>query len=151
MEYWFDYYKLQYDRIEQHENQRLLVTNFILAISTAIFLLGSKIENISVAHSLILSVIIILLNYLAIEFINKSRYWIKFHQKRARTILEHNDKEMLNIINTVEKIDSNQDIKRRPQLQKNIHYLLMILAVAYPFVLSDFGKILLEYINNFMI
>ena len=135
MEHWFDYYKLQYDRVAQHENQRLLVTNFIVAISTAIFLLGTKIDGMNNLYYItILSIIVIALNTLAIQFINKSRYWVKFHQFRAKIILHHNDEKMLKVINQIKKRDSNKDKRRRPQLLKGIHYILIILALAYPFI-----------------
>lgn len=61
--------------------------------------------------------------------ITKSRYWIKFHQRRAKVLLESNSKELFETIYSVDKVDSDDDVFRRANLQKNLHIAIILITL----------------------
>jgi hypothetical protein len=61
---------------------------------------------------------------------NRSREFIKMHQKRAKVALTRYAPELAKIsLEEVEKRDSNQDVLRRPLLQVYIHLVLVVMAL----------------------
>lgn len=79
------YHQLQYDRIDKLESKRETFSNLVLTLSAGIYLLGlGSIEELNPITGKYLSIIVILVNIAAIIFANKSRYWIKLHQERAK-------------------------------------------------------------------
>jgi len=131
--HWIDCYKLQYERISQHESQRLIFSNMVLVTSCAIFAFGSRFDNeLSIISSLYLATLVGAINWVAIIHTSKSRFWIKFHQKRAKVLLEKYDSGLLLTLNQVNKPDSNNDSRRRPELLKMLHMILIILSFVFP-------------------
>ena len=129
---WRDIYKLQYQRIAQHENERMRFSNVVIVVTSAVLAYSSKLDatlpqNCSLA--LVVGLLLIAINFTAIQFISKSRYWIKFHQRRAKNLLESNAKEIFESIYSVEKIDSDDDVFRRANLQKNLHIVIILITI----------------------
>ncbi|GEK54517.1 hypothetical protein [Pseudoalteromonas espejiana] len=128
---WVDIYKLQYERIAQHENQRLIFSNIVVVISTAILALFIKsTEELSIISNIWLAMILVFLNAVASIYIKKSRSWIKFHQNRARKILKASNPEIMKIYEDENKPDSDQDKERRPNLQIIMHLVIVFLGLA---------------------
>lgn len=140
-ENWLVCYKLQYERIAQHESQRLIFSNMVLVVSCAIFSFGSRFDNeLSIFSSCYLAILVSAINWVAIKHTSKSRFWVKFHQKRAKELLEKFDGELLLTLNKVKKPDSNKDPRRRPELLKMLHETLIILSIIFPVVVY-FGHV----------
>lgn len=134
MNNWFDYYKIQYDRIKQHEDQRMQFSNIVIITSSAIFTFGARLGCDQVLLSILLYVLVFSINWAALKFIDKARCWVKFHQKRARVIMEKHAEEFQLLIDSVGKPDSDLDSERRPEIHKILHKALMGLAIAFPLI-----------------
>lgn len=129
---WKEIYKLQYERIAQHENQRLAFSSLVVAITTGALAWVAAEKALPNAFQMaVLIVLLILINYMAILFVDKSRFWIKHHQNRAKNILALGPPALVAAIGSVDKIDSNDDKKRRPNLQRNLHKYLIVCTVMY--------------------
>lgn len=125
-------YKLQYERIAQHENQRLTFSNFVVAITAAVLTFSSEIElQVKPLPFLLTALLLILINFIAIQFIEKSRFWIKHHQARAHEIIKDHLPEIGKTIAKIDKQNSDEDSFRRPNLQKNLHITIIIITAAY--------------------
>ena len=127
---WAEIYKLQYERIAQHENQRLAFSSLVVAITTgALAFISAETKPISnPIQFFLLTSLLVLINVTAVQFISKSRSWVKHHQTRARAILIKFSPETYQVIETIKKTNSDQDQFRRPNLQRNIH--LIIIAIT---------------------
>jgi hypothetical protein len=105
---------------------------------TILFAVENKLTPVIVCF---LCFLMILINYIAINFVLKSRYWVKVHQNRARYILNKYNPELaksiyndegvrqqpdLGIPNPPLKMDSNKDPFRRPNLQVWLHIFLIL-------------------------
>ena len=130
---WTDVYKLQYERIAQHENQRLAFSSLVIAITTGVLaFISSESKPISSPFQFLLLISLLLtINITAIVFISKSRYWIKFHQERAKELLTKFSPEISDIIKSIEKTNSDKDKFRRPTLQKHIHLIIIAITLFY--------------------
>lgn len=143
---WKEIYKLQYERIAQHENQRLAFSSLVVAITTGALAWVAAEKTIPNAFQmLVLVVLLILINYMAILFVDKSRFWIKHHQKRAKNLLALGPPAVIAAIGSVDKIESNDDKKRRPNLQRNLHKYLIVCTVVY--ALSYIWRVLLVFLR----
>lgn len=148
---WLEVYKLQYERIAQHENQRLTFSSLVIAISTATLAFASS--NLSsslnlIQFSLLLS-LLIAINIFAIQFVSKSRYWVKFHQERAKKLLAGATEDIKVAIEGVEKKNSDKDVFRRPNLQKNLHLCTIVVIVLFALSYSwSFIKPLVCCVSN---
>ena len=127
-----DIYKLQYERIAQHENQRLTFSNIVVATTSAslAFSTGTKLQA-DLIPCLLMAILLILINLIAIQFIAKSRFWIKHHQARAHAILNEYIPEVGRTISSIEKLNSDNDSFRRPNLQRNLHIAIIVITSAY--------------------
>lgn len=125
-------YKLQYERIAQHENQRLAFSNLVIAITAAAlaFATETKLQS-DLVPFLLLTILLVIINVTAIQFITKSRFWIKHHQARAHAILHEHLPEAKKTISSVEKINSDNDVSKRPNLQRNLHISIIVITIAY--------------------
>ena len=125
-------YKLQYERIAQHENQRLTFSNLVVVITVAVltFSAETKLQAEPLPFFLI-AILLVLINFIAIQFIGKSRFWIKHHQARAHAILSEHLPDISGIIKSIEKPNSDADSSRRPNLQRNLHLTIIIITTAY--------------------
>lgn len=138
---WRDYHRLQYDRIAQHENQRLTFTNVVLVVSSAVFLFGTRIPEVTSLQLTVLSILVVLINFAAIMFIDESRYWVKYHQNRAKFARkrfgsdlpsdepESGEKAYDFVPKPQNKKYSDSNPFRRTELQKIIHLALIAIAV----------------------
>jgi amino acid transporter len=134
---WRIYYKLQYDRIAHHEQQRLTFSNIIVAITAFLVTFGFPFNNNTFLYVNIVmtSAFAIIINIGAIIFIDKSRHWIKFHQERARKIGEIAFSDISEEMSNVSKIDSDFDLWNRTEIQKLTHKVIIILLIVYPIIL----------------
>lgn len=136
--HWEAYHKLQYERIAQHENQRMQFSGMVAGGSVAVFaFLASGTHHI--LGTAVVCAAVVLINIAAAFFVDKSRAWVRFHQKRARRILEHHNKDLLDLIDSDcenRKPDSDRDRDRRTELQKRLHFALVAMAAALPVVLG---------------
>jgi UDP-N-acetylmuramyl pentapeptide phosphotransferase/UDP-N-acetylglucosamine-1-phosphate transferase len=129
---WKEIYKLQYERIAQHENQRLAFSSLVVAMTTgALAWVAAEKALPDAFQILVLVVLLVLINYMAILFVDKSRFWIKHHQHRAKNLLALGPQAVIDAIASVDKIESNEDKKRRPNLQRNLHKVLIACIVVY--------------------
>jgi len=129
---WKEIYKLQFERIAQHENQRLAFSSLVVAITTGALAWAASEKSVPSAYqTIVLMALLILINYMAILFVDKSRFWIKHHQERAKKLLALGSPDVIAAIASVDKIDSNNDKSRRPNLQRNLHILLIACTVLY--------------------
>jgi len=129
---WKDIYLLQYERIAQHENQRLAFSSLVIAVTTGAlaWVTADKVVS-NTFQMLVLVVLLVLINYMAMLFVDKSRFWIKHHQARARKLLALGPPELIAAINSVDKVNSDDDKNRRPNLQRNLHKFLIVCTVVY--------------------
>jgi len=125
-------YKLQYERIAQHENQRLAFSNLVIAITTTAlaFATETSLQSNPVSFFLLIALLVII-NITAIQFIAKSRFWIKHHQARAHAILNEHLPEANKTISKIEKINSDNDLYKRPNLHKNLHITIIVITILY--------------------
>lgn len=132
-----EYYKLQYERIAQHEGRRMQFSNLSIVTSSAIITIGIRLDcGEAFGISILVSILLVAINVSAILFIGKSREWVKFHQRRAGKILEEYNPDLLHkVIRSVEKPDSSKDPFSLVNIQKYLHMSLLALAVLYPIVI----------------
>jgi hypothetical protein len=125
------YYEMQYKRMGELENQRLTMSNLIITVSVLSFGLAFEdTSKINIVNGLALPSAVILINLIAVAHGNRSREFIKMHQKRAKVALTRYAPELAKIsLEEVEKRDSNQDALRRPLLQVYIHLVLVVMAL----------------------
>ena len=132
-----EYYKLQYDRIAQHEGRRMQFSNIATVTSSAIITIGIRLDcDEAFGVSILIAILLIAINISAILFIDKSREWVKFHQKRARKVLEEYDSNLLHqVVESIDKPDSSKDPLSLINIQKYLHMSLLGLALLYPVVI----------------
>ena len=76
-----DYYKLQWERIVHHEDQRIRFSSMIAAASVAgIGIIVKFTSETNLGNLIVACVVLSAANILAIIFCRKSRRWIKYHQ-----------------------------------------------------------------------
>ncbi|UYU33359.1 hypothetical protein [Siccibacter colletis] len=161
--HYIDLLKLQYERIAQHENQRLMFSSLVLTITLAVVaVIFSKDNEITAGLFVSLCFLLIVINVFACLFVRKSRYWIKFHQKRARIILsEYNPELKAAVYNdgkksgetccknghgqqSPEKPNSDLDIFKRPGLQLYLHAVLIIFLIGIMLTKFNFNCLLID-------
>lgn len=131
-----EYYKLQYDRISQHENRRMQFSNIAIVISSGIITIGIKLNcDQAFAISILIAILLIAINVSAIQFIDKSKEWINFHQERATKIMETYALELYEIIKSIDKPDSIKDNNSLINIQKHLHQSIILLALIYPLII----------------
>lgn len=131
---WKEYYKLQYERIQQHESQRVQFSGLVVAGSiTALVLLLRINDSVSSDGLAYAAVSISIVNIICIFFVLKSRFWVKFHQKRAHLILKEYQPELTALIieKGPKKPNSDVDLFSRVNLQIYLHLFL----AAFPVIL----------------
>ena len=125
------YYQHQYDRMKELEQQRLIMTNVIVTISVLSFSLAfNDISKLNLVSAVGLPIVVIIANMIAIRWNQRTRAFIKMHQKRAHAALDAIAPEVEALDKTIPKpFDGDKDIFRRPALQNYLHVLLMIVSV----------------------
>lgn len=134
------YYLLQYERIAQHEGQRLQVSNFVVAGSVVgLGVVATDPSHLSTA-AFFVPIAIVLVNALAIVYAWNSRKWVKFHQSRARAVLYRLSPSLWKFQSddfaiqlpggeeTVSKVDSDRAAFRGQLTQSYIHGVLMAIS-----------------------
>jgi hypothetical protein len=82
------YYQHQYDRIKELEQQRLIMTNVIVSISVLSFSLAfTNTSELNLVNGVGLPLMVIIANLIAIFWNQRTRAFIKMHQKRAHAAL----------------------------------------------------------------
>ncbi|MEM8505557.1 MAG: hypothetical protein AAF716_20695 [Cyanobacteria bacterium P01_D01_bin.1] len=125
------YYRHQYDRMKELEQQRLIMTNVIVTISVLSFSLAfADIDEINLVSGVGLPIVVIFANLIAIRWNQRTRAFIKMHQKRARAALDVIAPEVEALNRSIPKpFNSNRDIFRRAALQNYLHVLLIAVSV----------------------
>ena len=83
------YYLLQYERVGQEENQRLQFSSFVIAAPVvALGVLTTTSPNLSKTLLGVPLGAVFFANLIAIVHARRSRSWVKFHQQRARKVLD---------------------------------------------------------------
>lgn len=123
------FYQIQYDRIEQLETKRENFCNYIITISSAIIVLTfTKEVNLTLLNKTFLLVFLILTNLLVLIFIDKTRLWVKMHQKRIKEGCKRHAKELNDINNYIGKAESDNDYFRRSRIYSYVHSLIILLS-----------------------
>jgi uncharacterized membrane protein YkvI len=121
------YYQLQYDRIDKLETKRENFCNYIITISSALFvILLTNTDKLNTLNSIFLFIFIFLINTISIIFIFKTRPLIKMHQDRAKKARNKYLKGLNRISILVPKPDSDKDFWRRDLIYCYLHGLLII-------------------------
>lgn len=125
------YYQHQYDRMKELEQQRLIMTNVIVTISVLSFSLAfTDISKLNLVSAVGLPVVVIIANVIAILWNQRSRAFIKMHQRRAHAALNAIAPEVEALDRSEPKpFNSDKDIFCRPRLQIYLHVLLIIVSV----------------------
>ena len=125
------YYQHQYDRMKELEQQRLIMTNVIVTISVLSFSLAfTDISKLNLVSGVGLPILVIVSNLIAIRWNQRTRAFIKMHQKRAHAALEAIAPEVEALDRSIPKpFDGDKDIFRRPALQNYLHVLLIIVSI----------------------
>jgi len=121
------YHQLQYDRIDKLETKRENFSNYVLTISSAIFVLGaSNLEKINLTVSFVTFAFGLCINIIGILFIKSTMPFIKMHQQRARKIRQEYDERFCEINESVFKPNPQIKIfkKSHPFNRHNIYILL---------------------------
>ncbi|EGT5761569.1 hypothetical protein AGJ18_09200 [Cronobacter sakazakii] len=145
--HYIDFIKLQYERIAHHENQRLTFSSLVMALTTALlpalFIIDNNPGTVLIIY---VCALLIVINWVAIRFVSKSREWMKLHQGRARYILNKYNPDLARNVYNDEgaaqssapaeqlpplKRDSDKDTSRRPSLQIYLHAFLIGAIVIF--------------------
>jgi hypothetical protein len=86
-ELWQAYYLLQYQRMAQHENGRLQVSNYVVAASVVALGALSVPKEIPPLTASVVALAVILGNAFALVYAATARRWVKAHQERAGRVL----------------------------------------------------------------
>jgi len=125
------YHQSQYERIDKLEARREFFSNFVITLSSAIFVIGfSDIAKLNAVNGTLLPSMIVLMNWVSIIFIRKSRIFIKMHQDRAKGAREMFAPELNQINQKVGKIDSGKDRFRREMLYIYVHILIIVITIS---------------------
>ena len=128
------FHQLQYDRIDKLETKRENFSNYVLTISSGIFILSISILN---ENNPILMFGILLfafsINMIAILFINSTMPFITMHKERAKKIREKYDMDFSNILDSVVRPKPEVVIFRQNYSFKrhNIYILLHSITFYY--------------------
>ncbi len=126
-----DYYKLQWERIAHHEDQRLKFSSMIAAGSIAgIGLVARFSEQIGLESMVVSCFALCAANILAVMFCRKSRMWVKYHQKKAEQLSEELEPGISEIIKKVDKPNSEDDVFRRERIFIYLHVAFIIASIA---------------------
>lgn len=109
---------------------------YIVTISVLSFSLAfTDISKINLVSGIGLPTVVIIANLIAIRWNQRTRAFIKMHQKRAHAALDVIAHEVEALDRSIPKpFDSDKDIFRRPALQNYLHVLLIVVS-ALPVLL----------------
>lgn len=128
------YWASQWERNSQLEDQRLSVSNFVVAgsvVALGIFAAGS---TASTATAWILASAVAAANLVALGYSARSEQWARLHKARARWLVEDNWDYLADLQERVDNATSRphgpKSPSRRLALQTLIHLLLAGAAIA---------------------
>ncbi len=126
------FYQIQYDRIDKLESKRENFCNYIITLSAAVLAFGlAKPNEISNVDKNLILGFIVLVNVLVIIFIDRTRLWVKMHQKRAELASEKHASEFNEIKDSIGKAESDKDIFRRSRIYSYVHGLLILICILF--------------------
>lgn len=124
--------KLQYERVAQHESNRLVFSNMVILITTAVLAYSGETKfHESPIPFTVMMALLLLINFSALIYIKRSRFWVKHHQERARVILALFLGSIKFAIEKVEKPNSDKDFFRKENLEKINHIGIIMVIVIY--------------------
>ena len=123
-------HSLQYDRIGKLENQENYISSFVTGLSTItiIFSFTEKSLDPKLKY-VILPLIFCLANFVAILYIQKTRKFIKIHQKRAKKMREKFSPDVQEQYDEVNKPNSDKDWFNRTNYMSILHFIIGIIAI----------------------
>ncbi len=124
------FYQIQYDRIDKLETKRENFCNFVLTLSSAIIVFSLNTDNRLPKYTNYLIVLICIINLAAIIFINKTRPFIKMHQKRADLASKSNENSFNKVKRKIGKANSNEDYLNRNNIYTYLHVCLLLFMIA---------------------
>lgn len=82
------FYEHQYERMKTLEEQRLSITNYVITVSALAFTFGFKdVTQLTLLNAVGLPLIIVIVNWFAMAYIDRSARFIHTHRKRAKEVL----------------------------------------------------------------
>nr|WP_315207455.1 hypothetical protein [uncultured Flavobacterium sp.] len=122
------FYQIQYDRIDKLETKRENFCNYIITISSTLLVFGLNNSN---ENKSLLLLFIIIINILAIVFIDKTRLWVNMHQERAKEASAKYAIEFNEIKDSVGKAESDNDTFRRSRIYSYVHGLIILTSIIF--------------------
>ncbi|UUF13758.1 MULTISPECIES: hypothetical protein [Flavobacterium] len=142
------YYQLQYDRIDHLETRRENFSNFILTISSGVFILTlTNAKDFNNILSLGLFLFMSFINLIAIAFFNSTMPFITMHQERAKAARIKYDKILSALNESIKKPEPQIKIKKwkisckRHNIYKLLHYVIIIFFGALALYLIFFHNV----------
>ncbi|MDO8362771.1 MAG: hypothetical protein Q7V88_07730 [Actinomycetota bacterium] len=135
------YWESQWTRNSEFEDQRLQVTNFVVAAS--VVALGAM--AVAAASErwmlVVVGISVLLANLMALSYSFRSAQWARVHKQRARLVLEENWPYFVGLQERAYEIKRGHgretprphqanNLFRREMLQRGVHVLLGLLAVG---------------------
>lgn len=127
------YWQAQWDRNAQLEEQRLSVSNYVIAGSVAalgIFSVGSAATP---RAAFFLAVAVAVINLLAVVYGLRSEQWARLHKIRAREVLTRNWKYLHKLQRELPRPHGAGAPLRRLSFQVWIHVVIAFAAIALAF------------------
>lgn len=126
-----NYYKLQWERIAYHEDQRMRFSAMVAAGSIAgIGLIARFSKEMDNEATAVACTVVGVANLLAIVFARKSRQWVRYHQEKAEQLSEELEPGITDILKRIDKPNSNIDPFRRELIFTYLHILFIVGASA---------------------
>ncbi|HEX5734464.1 MAG TPA: hypothetical protein VF131_16630 [Blastocatellia bacterium] len=123
------YYQHQYERVSRLEDQRLAITNIVMALSTGALAFGfSDLSKVTVVNGIGLPAMIAVSNLFAIGYLLRTREFIRTHKKRARRVLEIHAPDLFELNKSL-TWSEEPFYKNRTFIQVSLHILLMLTAL----------------------
>lgn len=127
------YWQVQLERNAQLEDQRLGVSNFVVAGSVVALGIFS-VNEIPSLTATVLGAAVVLANLLAAVFSQRSEKWARLHKARAKRLLQENWPYLADLQVKAETDEPRphgaQSVWRRQGLQRAIHWVLMAAAAG---------------------
>lgn len=123
-------HQLQYERIDKIQTSRENFSNYVLTISSGLYLLAiPNLSEINYKNFILITSFIILINIVAIIFSHNSRKFVKFHQKRAKKMR----KAFIIEIHSTLYSNKKPNVKglNRNNLYKILHCLIITFSILF--------------------
>jgi hypothetical protein len=128
------YWRLQWDRNAQLEEQRLSVSNFVVAGSVVALGIFAATPAATGLTAWLLAIAVAVSNVLAAIYSNRSEQWARLHKARASKLLTENWGYLAELQKRVEierpRPHNSTSPARRQNLQLWIHIVLALVAIG---------------------